>query len=226
MTRPRAILAIVLTASILGALSACTPPESSQRRGTGDGTGTGRGAGDGAGLHLLTNPLVEKDLHLSDSQRVQIRALNVEARENRGMIGQKVAEILTPPQLSRLKQIRLQVEGPAGLNTPETIKALDLSPGQCVQLSALEDQVRQRVQEIMAQTKGLSAEQRRAKFPEILVKLDQLRRETIERAIAVLTPQQHEKFEKMQGVKINMDAPPPGAAPAAKAPPVNGGGSP
>ena len=112
----------------------------------GMGPRTGRGAGDtgSAGLRLLTNDRVQKDLHLTDEQRVQILTLSMEVRENRGKIGQRLAEILTPAQLRRLKQIRLQVEGPAALNTPDMVKALDLSPEQCAKLKALQDQVRKR----------------------------------------------------------------------------------
>ena len=188
------------------------------------GPHTGRGAADtgSAGLRLLTNNQVQKDLHLTDEQRVQVLTLNMELRENRGRIGQKLAEILTPAQLRRLKQICLQVEGPAGLNTPKVIKELDLSPGQCAKLKTLEDQVRQKVQELVAETKGLSTEERRARMPKILGNWSKLRKETTEQAIEVLTPQQREKFEKMQGVKINLDVPPPSPEAAAKEPPANG----
>ena len=103
----------------------------------------GRDASDGenAGLRLLTNNQVQKDLQLTDEQRVQILTLTMELRENRGRVGQRLTEILTSAQLRRLKEIRLQVEGPAALNRPDMIKALDLSLVQCAQLRALQDQV-------------------------------------------------------------------------------------
>ena len=55
----------------------------------------------------------------------------------------------------------------------------------------------------------MSTEERQAMMPEILVKLEQMRKETTGRAIEVLTPQQREIFEKLQGAKINLDTPPP-----------------
>jgi len=171
----------------------------------------GRDASDGenAGLRLLTNNQVQKELQLTDEQRVQILTLTMELRENRGMVGQRLTEILTSAQLRRLKEIRLQVEGPAALNRPDMIKALDLSLVQCAQLRALQDQVRARVQEFVDRTKGMSTEERQAMMPEILVKLEQMRKETTGRAIEVLTPQQREMFEKLQGAKISLDTPPP-----------------
>ena len=77
-----------LTAAILGAFSAYAQP---------GGSPAGRGAGDGdnAGLRLLTNNQVQKDLQLTDEQRVQILTLTMELRENRGMVGQRLTEILT-----------------------------------------------------------------------------------------------------------------------------------
>ena len=101
------------------------------------------------------------------------------------------------------------MEGPAALNRPDMIKALDLSPVQCAKLRGLQDQVRARVQEFVDATKGMSTEERQAMMPEILVKLEQMRKETTGQAIEVLTPQQRETFEKLQGTKISLDAPPP-----------------
>ena len=209
--------------SPLGLRTTGRPPDGQQRE-TATEPGAGRDAADSgiAGLHLLTNSQVQKDLHLTDEQRVQILTLSMEVRENRGMIGQRLAEILTPAQLRRLKQICLQVEGPAGLNTPDMIKALNLSPEQCAKLKALQDQVREKVQELVDETKGLSTEERRAKMPEILAKLDQMRKDITEQAIEVLTPQQREKFEKMQGVKLNLDVPRPRPEAAAKELPAKG----
>ena len=182
MTRSRAIFAFALTAAMLGASLGVRPTGeparcAGRRHGGRARHGWSLGRTGLAGLRLLTNSEVQMDLRLTDEQRVQILTLSMELRANRETQEQKLADILTPEQLRRLRQIRLQVEGPAALNSPKMVKALNLSPEQCAKLRALQDQVREKVQELVKETKGLSTEERRAKMPEILGKLDNAKRD-------------------------------------------------
>jgi hypothetical protein len=156
------------------------------------------------GFGLLRIPEVQQDLGLTDAQKVQVLALSMEMRGGHGDAGKKLESALRPEQIRRLKQIRLQVDGPAGLLGSEVASALELSPEQIRQLKALQDHVRDTVRQAFQDTKDLTQEQRRAKMPELFEKLQQVRKETSDKALEVLTEKQRGKFDTMQGPKIDL----------------------
>lgn len=224
MTHSRAAFVFVLAAAALGALSACAQSGGSPAgtQGTAANAGTGRAPESGAaGLGLLQNSQVQKDLSLTDEQRVQILTLGMEVREGRRDVTQRLAEILNPAQFQRLRQIRLQVEGPAAINNPEIAKTLDLTREQRAKLNALQEQIRAKVREASRSVQSLTTEERREKIGGIVRMLDQLRSETTEQAMEILTPRQREIFQELQGPKLDLTPPPPkpAATPAKDKPP-------
>ena len=147
---------------------------------------------------LLWSPQVQTELKLTDDQKAKVSALAGE-RGNAKETDKKVAEILQPEQLARLKQIHLQVAGVQGLNSPEVVKALTLTKDQRTKIKALQENVRAK----MRSMQGMSGEERMTKMTEI-------RKENMAKALEILTPAQREQFEKLQGAKFELDFPPPG----------------
>ena len=179
---------------------------------------------------LLQSEGVQKDLQLTTEQtekvkdvlknareslrkqREAIRDLSTEERrtkmkEVRGKIEagaketrEKIEAILTPKQKDRLKEIRLQVAGFRAFANAEVAKALNLTEEQ-------REKVRKLGGKVADLTKGLrdlSPRERRAKMAELGEKLKTAREESLAEGMKVLTPEQREKFEKMQGKKLEL----------------------
>ena len=98
-----------------------------------------------------------------------------------------------------MKEIRLQVQGPAALSSKEVAEALKLTDDQ--------------VNKIKDLTKSLSDARREAfqaggaaKCRQLARNSPRLRTETNEKILAVLTSDQKASFEKMKGAKIDLPA--------------------
>jgi Spy/CpxP family protein refolding chaperone len=101
----------------------------------------------------------------------------------------RVAEILTPEQMDRLKQIelqaRLKMEGPRAMMSPEVVEAIGLSPDEA---DALRDR----------------AEQLRGEMEE---KMAAVRKEMQDKLLEGLTSEQRAKFEAMTGESFDVPMP-------------------
>jgi Spy/CpxP family protein refolding chaperone len=193
MTRLHTIFAVVLAAFLGMAVPVWA-----------QSSGSGRESGS-EGFSLLRVDRVQKDLKLTEEQKVQILALTMEARDPK-TLGKRIGEILTPPQLRRLKQIRLQVEGPAAINSNEVAGNLSLTKEQRQKLKSLQDEVIAKMHEASLALKNLTADERRAKMPQILERMHDFRKEMMERTLDVLTPEQRTKLDKLQGQKLDLEA--------------------
>jgi serine/threonine protein kinase len=115
-------------------------------------------------LHLLGQPGVHDDLRLSDEQRTKVKDLMARvdkqrmdsfnemtrltpAERGRQFLKQarandaEVNAILTREQLSRLRQLGLQSEGPAAFRDPEVASGLQLTTEQRDRIRAIEDEL-------------------------------------------------------------------------------------
>jgi Spy/CpxP family protein refolding chaperone len=209
MTRSLTVFALALAGAMLVAVSVQAQPNDGQgqreRRMGGPGM-----AMPGMGIGLLRLEQVEKDLKLTDDQKAKLRALGREMRDNREAAEKKIAEILTPEQLDRFKQIRLQMEGIAALVEARVVKALALTDDQVSKLKAMQGQVREKMREASQGLRDLTPEEQQAKMKEMRVKMQEMRKEVMDKALEVLTPEQREKLEKMKGAKIEVNMFPPG----------------
>jgi Spy/CpxP family protein refolding chaperone len=212
MTRLPMVFAMAVTAAMLAALSAQAQPA----------PGGGGGMRGGMMMIPLTRLVqVEKvaaDLKLTSDQKEKLKALPPPTRDNRADVEKQAAEILTPEQLERVKQIRLQLQGPVALASPEVAKALELTDEQRGKIQTVQQEAQAKMQEARQGARDMTTEQR----AEMMKKMQESRKETLEKILAVLTPEQKAKFEKMQGAKIELDmsALRPQRA-AKKAPPTN-----
>ena len=184
--------------------------------------GMGRGMmGPGGGMIALLNlePL-QKELNLTDEQKEKIKELAKEMRPPRRSEGEgpspderrtmmekaqkKLAEILKPEQLQRLKEIQLQAMGPAALGNPQVVKALGITDEQGAKIKTLLDEGQRKRRELFGSMRDLLREDRREKMAENQGKLRQIQKELMDKALAVLTPEQREKFRQAQGQEVRL----------------------
>jgi Spy/CpxP family protein refolding chaperone len=172
---------------------------------------------------------VQKELNLSDEQKAKVQELQnelmcetlpkVEPGQNmdlkelqkrlqttppevREKEQKRLAEILKPEQLARLKEISLQAQGAAALRKPELANALGLTLEQRAQLNAAFKQAdKQRSKSLQASTMG-------GVMSSGSMKPNELEQELMQKALRVLTPEQRHTFEKMKGKPVDLTTPP------------------
>lgn len=92
---------------------------------------------------------------LSDEERAKtmerVQAISQEVNKK---YRAKLAEILLPPQMQRLKQIVWQLDVPAALQDPEVAEALALSDQQKQTIASIVEEYRQKIQALMPQFPG------------------------------------------------------------------------
>jgi Spy/CpxP family protein refolding chaperone len=205
-----ASLSLVLLGALAGChASAAEDPPVAQRPQRGGGGG-GRG-----GSNLFANETVQKDLALTAGQKDSIKKISDDFRKSMSGLNQtdrqtkmaelrktmddKIDAVLNATQKARIKEIRLQVQGPAALSTKEVAAAIRLS----------DDQVKQ----IVELTKGLENARRETlqfggsgRNADVREQLTILQTEATEKILAVLDSDQQASFEKMQGAKIDLPA--------------------
>src|SRR5262245_5963204 len=203
---------VAAAALVLSASAALAQPQ-------GFGRGFGRGFATDPTMLLAQEP-VQKELELSDDQKSQITKLadaaNQARREMRNSgasfeeMGtkmqeltkenkKKVAEILLPPQSERLDQISLQysLEG-GGFNAAGA--AVALTQDDLAKKLNITDEQKTKLQEVMTQA---GEKMQELGFPPDQDQMAKLRTELKDKALAVLTPEQKDKLEKMKGKKFD-----------------------
>lgn len=222
------------------------------RGGRGFGFGGPFGGGGGGQLMLLRNEKVQKELEIVDDQKAEITKLaedqdklmremfasfrdipederqakieenRKKMEENAKAVREKVNEILEPRQVARLKEISLQMRGDGALADPEVAKELGLSEDQTKQLAEIRDESFEKSRELFRP--GADETERE----EMRKKMEELRKETSQKTLAVLSPEQQEKFEKLKGKKTDLDLRtlfgPPGGGRGRRGPGGGGGG--
>jgi eukaryotic-like serine/threonine-protein kinase len=201
------------------AIAGLLSQEAFAQRGQGRGFGGGFGAGN---LMLLNQKSVQEELKLSpeqvkkfeeqsEKQREEfggLRDLSPEERRTKLQEQVKATDVavkaaLDENQLKRLKQISLQQRGAASLGDTEVADAVGLSSEQkdkvqSIQRAAFEEQRAQ----FQGGGGGGDGEERRRKFQEA-------RTATNEKLLAVLTPEQKEKFKTLGGEPFKGQIEPP-----------------
>jgi len=198
-----AVLAVVVLAA----------PETAQAQGR--GRGFGGGFGGGGGYMLLRNKGVQQELKLNDEQTEKVtklaeeigtktrekseglskderrekmpeimRAANEEARK-------AAKEILKPEQLARFEQIELQQRGLTAFADPKVQDKLSLTADQKTKIREIGTSNREQMTEIFQ-----NAGNDRAAAME---KMTALRKESLEKALGVLTDDQKKSWKDLTG---------------------------
>ena len=191
------------------------------------GPGGGRGMFGGGGrfndpTFLLGTEQVQKELELSDEQKSTVQKLVDDNRQammdlrNSGTsfqdVGEKmqdrakdnkkkVDDILLPPQRERLDQITLQLAGAQALSRPEVAEKLGLSDDQKTKLKDLADDAQQKRMDLFSS--GPPSDQQ--EMQDRMQKVQKISADQKEKAMAVLTADQKQELEKMQGKKFDFD---------------------
>ena len=145
----RAIVGMILVSTSASLVLAQRPD--GQRR------GGGRGMGGNLGF-LLSQASVQNELKLSDEQRSKAKAMaesqrgefrnlrdlpeaerEQNFRDRAAQVEKSAAELLTPEQLKRLKEISFQQQGVAAYRQPEVVSALGLTADQQNQIEKISE---------------------------------------------------------------------------------------
>jgi hypothetical protein len=193
------------------------------------GPGQRFGGRGGSFLGLLAQEKVQKELKLNDEQvakvkeagekiradmapqwsgvrdiqdQAQRRAKSTElANEADQKAREQLRDVLSREQMMRLFQIRLQVRGLVwGLNNPRLAERLQLTEEQKTKAAEIEKATQAKVAEAMSGMRDLSQEQRQEKMAGVR----KIRDEAKEQALGILTDQQKEALQKMQGEKFEL----------------------
>lgn len=191
-------------------------------------------------LELALVPEVQKELKLDDGRVAELRAARVtleekargdrsvimglspEEREKRfqafrAEVERKVAELLDPQQMRRLKQLDLQLWGIRGLIRQDVQERLHLSPEQRAQVQSIMSDERNSIRTVFGDFRGgkeLTPEQR----AELRKKFDAMRdvqTQAEAKLNAVLSDHQQKHFRWMQGPPFkfpDFHSRPPGGA--------------
>ena len=217
------------TASVIGIVLAMAAVAWAQERGRGRGFGGDRG---GPAM-LLAIPQVRSDLKMTDEQNKQIDALLSEQRqafqaafgdfnpqefqnlseEERGKrraeiqqkmaeLGEKneraVAKILDEKQQERLKQIHLQVQGVGALSRPEVAGELGLTADQQQKIRSIQQSAFSSRSDF--DFRNATPEQRQ----QFIEQMRERREKANADILAVLSDEQKNKWQRMQGAKIDL----------------------
>lgn len=189
------------------------PPQGGQQPGGRQGGFGGRRGGGFNIAMMLGNEqvraLIQKELSLTDDQVTKLQALapqpgggqqdmtDEERAKQREELQKKINDVLNPAQEQRVKEIQLQVRGTRALTSDEVVKELGLSAKQVADIEAALDVPRPQQQQGGAQPSDEERQKMMAEF-------QKAREAANAKALAVLTPAQKAKWEKMLGKKFEM----------------------
>jgi Spy/CpxP family protein refolding chaperone len=167
-------------------------------------------------VEIATLAEVQSDLKLSDEQKTRITEIYDQLRDDRrAMFGTgfgkaseifqrsealnaeaaaKVESLLDDSQRKRLQEIAIQQNGPRSLHDPAVVASLGLSDEQKAKLSGVRDENRTEFENAFRQY----GREWRRQAGDLVEKFD-------ERLLAVLTPEQRERFDQLAGEPLDID---------------------
>lgn len=132
--------------------------------------------------------------------------------ENADKVQKMLDEILQPSQLQRLKQIILQADVYSALYNPDIITALNITSEQQDKMKAVRSEYDGKMGEFrsmsMTKTAGMSKESEKkleGKFTQRQERMQKTIKERNDKLLEILSQDQRDQFEKMQGAKIDVD---------------------
>jgi Spy/CpxP family protein refolding chaperone len=208
------------------------PPPPGQSPGPGrverQGTWIELGAGP---LGILSIDQVQQELRLTAEQREKLKTLGQQIRDEvrkqveelpglspevrqarlaeiiaksrltADSVRKQVLDSLQPEQQARLREVTIQLRGPIALADEEIARALNLTEQQRAEIKAIRESALEGVRSLTAPLR----EKHEAPTPELEAKAADLQRQAVEQSLGVLTPEQKESLEKMQGEKVQWE---------------------
>lgn len=187
------------------------------------GQGPGRGMMGGRGMMAQ----IGEDMNVTEEQSTQIQTAmremwqgamqefqglsEDERREKMGemrtRMEEKFAEILTPEQVTRGDEIRIQLEGARSFARPKIQEKLGLTEEQVAQMEAVGTRLREKFQELGEIARSGDAAAREG----LREQLEELGKRGETAAFHILTEEQRAQFEEMKGEPFEYVRPEPGA---------------
>lgn len=169
---------------------------------------------------LLRSPQVQQELKLTDEQKQKLQEVGEQIREKMRGVMQKLRDlppeerrkqlqalreemekqltaVLKEPQMKRLKQIALQVEGYAALARPEIAKQIGLTKEQSRKVEEILRQAREKGRELF--------QQRPPDQQAIRQKMQEIRRWVDEQIQPLLTDEQKKKWQELIGEPFKLE---------------------
>jgi Spy/CpxP family protein refolding chaperone len=203
------VVIVVVCACVLAASWATAQPPKGGR----GGGGMGMMGGGMMSAALLRSPQVQQELRFTEDQKQKLQEAGQQMagdfaglatmdpadrmkkmEELQKNISDKLSSLLTPEQNKRLKEIGLQVQGAAAVMTPEVAQELGVT----------EDQ-KEKIRDAMTDMRTKAGELRGTPPEQMQAKVQQLRKDLDNQIMPILTPQQRQKLDEMQGAKIDID---------------------
>lgn len=132
-------------------------------------------------------------------------------------VERQVTAVLEPDQLRRLKQIELQqharFSGPTVLLQPEVAESLELTAEQRRQMADFASELQTKRNALFRGLRGLSPEERGRKMAERSGDIQQMADEALQKAAALLTPDQKDTLKQAMGEPFELDRSGPSAEP-------------
>jgi len=227
MKRSLLALSFACFGILLSALPATAQQQEGQRPRGGFGGGRSFGFSETA---LLGNEQVQKELEISADQTAKITKIREESRsqfapfpegfrdlpeaertakmtemrtKNEAAMKEirgKINEVLLPDQRERLKELAIQAQGTGALFNPETAEALKLTDDQKKKLETIREESAAKMRELFSGGRGQGGPSEEAR-----TKMAEIRKESGDKSLAVLTTEQAAQFEKMKGEKSSID---------------------
>jgi predicted metal-dependent peptidase len=157
-------------------------------RGGFGGFGGFGGGGISDPIALVRNPQVRKELDISEEQIEKIP----------GAVSKALAEVLTDKQAKRLHQIVLQQRGSAAFKDPAVQKELKITDEQVRNIDTVLEDSRKELAEAFKEAKG-------GNFQGVREKLQNMRKETNEKVLAVLSAEQRKAYRQMLGEEFKLE---------------------
>ena len=152
------------------------------------------GAAQADPLSLLRNPQVKKELELTDEQMEQVPDAVMKA----------LAGVLNDKQVKRLRQISLQQRGSSAFKDAKVQKELNITDDQAKNIDTVLDDARKEMAEAF---KGAGGD-----FGGMREKLQNLRTETDEKVLGVLSSEQRKAWKQLVGEEFKLEQPTFGGA--------------
>ena len=188
-------------------------PAGAQEDGQRRGQGRGRFGGGGfqvSNWQLVQADQVQQELKLADDQKQTVEQIAQETggkmreareggqeggyREISQQADEQVAGVLKQDQAKRLDEIRLQVNGLGAVpRDRELAQKLKVSPEQREEISEVLQKQSEKYREAFAQGEGIRE------------RMEELRKETNEQLLAVLTDEQKQQWKEMTGKPFELD---------------------
>ncbi len=199
-------------------------------------------------IWLLNAESLHKELELTEEQREQFRKIaenssqqfrdqapeapgadrdrmersREQAIQRAKGIEKQVAGVLEPDQLRRLNEIELQQQakfsGPTVFLQPTVAEALRLTEEQRQELGDLASELNTKRNALFQELRGLNPEERGRKMAERRDEMEQLAEEALQKATALLTPEQKGKLKQIMGEPFELERPGPPAQPRSDRP--------